>query len=45
MNILLAYRFYPLSIEDMAPIIFYRNLILGYLTMTSTNYKAPELID
>lgn len=45
MKILLAYKFSPRSIEDMAPIIFYRNLILGYLTMISTNYKAPELID
>jgi hypothetical protein len=45
MNIRFAYKFYPLNIAEISVIIFYFILMLYYLRIVSTNYKAPELID
>ena len=45
MKIRLASKFYPLSIEEIALIIFSRSLMFYYLRITSTNQSAPAFID
>ncbi len=45
MKILLAYKFSPLRIEEMALIIFYLILIYFYFKINSTISSAPALIE
>jgi len=45
MNILLAYKFYPRTIEEIVPIIVARTFISFYFKISSISSKAPILID